>query len=81
MVMTIGDHEERIFLSYPHTNNGFFFLLTTKYRILYWKTCKKRLHENPECAEMRHGDVLLTVQWRHGSTSSQRAADTRLFVV
>ena len=27
-VMTNGDHEGRIFLSYPHTNNGFFFLLT-----------------------------------------------------
>ena len=29
-VMTIGDRREgRIFLSQPHTNNGFFFLLTT----------------------------------------------------
>ena len=28
-VMTNGDPEGRIFLSYPHTNNGFFFLLTT----------------------------------------------------
>ena len=26
--MTNGDHEGRIFLSYPHTNNKFFFLLT-----------------------------------------------------
>ena len=25
-VMTNGDPEGRIFLSYPHTNNGFFFL-------------------------------------------------------
>ena len=29
-VMTNGDHEGRIFLSHPHTNNGFVFLLTTK---------------------------------------------------
>ena len=29
-VMTIGDRERRIFLSHAHTNNGFFFLLTTK---------------------------------------------------
>ena len=36
-VMTNGDHEGWIFLSHPHTNNGFFFLLTTKYLILYWK--------------------------------------------
>ena len=28
-VMTNDDLEERIFLSYPHTNKGFFFLLTT----------------------------------------------------
>ena len=28
-VMTNSDPEGRIFLSYPHTNNGFFFLLTT----------------------------------------------------
>ena len=28
-MMTNGDPEGRIFLSYPHTNNGFFFLLTT----------------------------------------------------
>ena len=28
-VMTNGDPEGRIFLSYPHMNNGFFFLLTT----------------------------------------------------
>ena len=28
-VMTNGDPEGWIFLSYPHTNNGVFFLLTT----------------------------------------------------
>ena len=33
-VMTNGDPERRIFLSYPHTNNGFFFLLTTVFFIL-----------------------------------------------
>ena len=27
--MTNGDSEGQIFISYPHTNNGFFFLLTT----------------------------------------------------
>ena len=30
-VMKNGDPEGQIFLSYPHTNNGFFFLLTTIY--------------------------------------------------
>ena len=58
-VMTNGDHEGRLFLSHPHTNNGFFFLLTTKYLIVYWKKHEKRLPENPENAEMRHGDVIL----------------------
>ena len=32
-MMTNGDPEEQIFLSYPHTNNGFFFLLTTVFFI------------------------------------------------
>ena len=60
-VMTIGDREGCIFLSYPHTNNGFFFLLTTKYLILFKKDMK-RLPENPKYAEMIHGDVPLTIQ-------------------
>ena len=29
---------------------------------------------------MRHGDVILTLQWRHGSTCGQRADDVRLFL-
>ena len=29
---------------------------------------------------MRHGDVILTLQWRHGSTCDQRADDVRLFL-
>ena len=40
-VMTNGDPEGWIFLSHPHTNNGFFFLLTTKHLILYWKNMTK----------------------------------------
>ena len=34
-MMTNGDPEGRIFLSYPHTNNGFFFLLTTVFIYLF----------------------------------------------
>ena len=34
-VMTNGDPEGRIFLSYSHPNNGFFFLLTITYHILF----------------------------------------------
>ena len=33
-MMTNGDPEGRIFLSYPHTNNGFFFLLITVFFLL-----------------------------------------------
>ena len=50
-VITNGDDEGRIFLSHPHTNNGFFFFLTTKYLIYIGKRWKK-LPENPEYAEI-----------------------------
>ena len=50
-VMTNSDREGQIFLSHPHTNNGFFFLLIIKYRIFI---LEKRIQEVPEYAEMRH---------------------------
>ena len=34
-LMTNVDPEGRIFLSYPHSNNGFFFLLTTVFIYLF----------------------------------------------
>ena len=40
-VVTNGDPEGQIFLFHLHTNNVFFFLLTTKYLILYWKNMNK----------------------------------------
>ena len=40
-VMTNVDPEGRIFLYLPQTNNGFFFLLTTKYPILHWNNLKQ----------------------------------------
>ena len=46
-VMTNGDPEGRIFLSYPHTNNGFFFLLTTIFLF------ENKLQEVPEYAKMQ----------------------------
>ena len=36
-VMTNGDQEGQIFLSHPHTTNGFFFLLTINYYISMFK--------------------------------------------
>ena len=64
--MTNSDREGQIFLSHPHTNNGFLFLLTSKYHIYIGK----RLPENPKFGEMRHGDVILTLQRRHRSCAA-----------
>ena len=47
-MMTNGDPEGQIFLSYPHTNNGFLFLLTTVFFYL-----GKKLPEGPEYAKMQ----------------------------
>ena len=60
-VMIIGDREGRIFLSHPHTHDDNFFLLTTKMPHFILEDVK-RLPENPEFSEMRHGDVILTLQ-------------------
>ena len=60
--MTNADREGRIVLSHPHINSGLLFLLTSKCLLLYWKSMKM-LPENPEYeAEMRHSDVILTLQ-------------------
>ena len=59
-VMSNCDPEGQIFLSHPHMNNGFFFLLTTKYLILYWKNMKKASRKS--FAEMQYGDVILSLK-------------------
>ena len=47
-VMSNGDHKGRIFLSHPHTNNGFFFFwLTTKYIILLLEKHEKYFQKIP----------------------------------
>ena len=48
-MMTNGDPEGQIFLSYPHANNGFFFLLTTVCIYLF----ENKLPENPVHAKMQ----------------------------
>ena len=48
-VMTNGDHEGQIFLSNPHMNNGFFFLLTIKYCILCLKKGSQKFLNMPRC--------------------------------
>ena len=46
--MTNGDTEGQIFLSHPHTNNGFFFLFTID--VLF----SNKFSEVPEYAEMQY---------------------------
>ena len=61
--MTNGGPEGRIFLSYPHTNNGFFFLLTTVFIYLFYN----KLPEVPEYAKMQfHMMTLLDVLGKKG---------------
>ena len=47
-MMTNGDPEGQIFQSYPHTNNVFFFLLTTVFFLF-----ENKFLEVPEYAEMQ----------------------------
>ena len=57
--MTNGDPEGWIFLSYPYMNNGFFFLLTTRFIYLF---ILNKLAEVPEYAKMQfHMMTLLDV--------------------
>ena len=63
-MMTKGDPKGRIILSYPHTNNGFFFLLTTVFNIYFLN----KLPEVPEYAKMQFHmmtllDVLGKIAW------------------
>ena len=57
-MMTNGDREGRIFLSCPHTNNGFFFLLTTVFiylfiYFLFIYLFENKLPEVPEYAKVQ----------------------------
>ena len=76
-VMTIVDTWGRIFLSHPHTHDGYFFLLTTKYLFLYYKDMKK-LHATWWC----HFNITMMSQIdvRHRSTCGQHADDMQLFI-
>ena len=46
-MMTNGDPEGHIFLSYPHTNNGLFFLLTAVFLF------RNKLPEVPEYTKIQ----------------------------
>ena len=59
--MTNGDRDSRFsFLSNLTQIMDSFSCSTTKYHILYWKH-EKCFQKNPEYAEMRHGDIILTL--------------------
>ena len=54
-VMANSDSVGQIFLSNPHTNNGFVFLFTIEFRIVnheFWKAPNAKLHD----------DLILTQQ-------------------
>ena len=72
-MMTNGDHEGRIFY-HILTRIMDYFSCSLLNISFYIELHEKRLPENPECAEMRHGDAILTLQWRHGSTCGRSAA-------
>ena len=60
-MMTNGDREGQIFLSHPHVNNSFLVAhhLEPHFRL---EKNMKTFSRNPEFAEMRHGDVILTLR-------------------
>ena len=73
-VMTNSDREGWIFLSHPHTNYGLFSCSPLIPAFYIGKKTRKWFPENPEFAEMRHGDV------NYNDATDLRATDVRLFV-
>ena len=73
-VMTNGDHKGWIFFPTLKRIMNSFSCLPRNSSFYIGKKTWKRLPKHPEYAEMRHYDVILTLQWRHWSTCSQRAA-------
>ena len=66
--MINADLKGRIFLSYPNTNNGYFFLSTSFYSFAYFFKKKNKLPEVPEYAKMQFHmmsllDVLSKIAW------------------
>ena len=67
--MTNGYLEGQTFLSCPHTNNRFFFLLTTKYLIYIRKNMKKASRKSWICWN--------ATWWRHFNISMKSRIDVR----
>ena len=67
-VISNGDPEGRIFLSYPHTKNRFFSLLTTVFIHSFIYLFYNKLPEVPEYAKVQFHmmtllDVLVKIAW------------------
>ena len=60
-VMTNHDHEGCIFLSHPHTNNGFFSCSTLNTSFYNEKKIIKRAPKNPKNAKIRQRDVIFNI--------------------
>ena len=58
-MMTNGDPEGQIFLSKPHMNNGFFFLLTTVFIYLFVCLFQNKLQDVSEYAKMQFHIITL----------------------
>ena len=70
-----GDREGRIFLSHTQTNNGFFFLLTSKHLILHWKKERKKgFHKTLN--RLRYDTVM---SFYHFNDITERHAAIRFF--
>ena len=67
--MSKGYHLGRIFLSLPHMYNGFFFLLTTKYLILY---CEKPEKDFEKILSMLRCDIMTS--FKHNNDVTDRPA-------
>ena len=64
-MMTNGDPEGQIFLSYPHTNNGFLFVLNTVFIYLFILKLLPEVVEyaKMQCHMMTSLDVLGKIAW------------------
>ena len=69
-VMTHGDPQGRIFLSHPHRNYGFIFLLTIK--------LKRKLPEVPAMNTLRYAITCHYAEMRHNVLITMTSPDFRL---
>ena len=79
--MTNVDHKGQIFILSSHECWVIFLAYHYVVHFILEKKTWTRLSENPEFAYIRHGDVILTLHWCHGSTCDQCVADVQLFVL